>query len=100
MDSLDEVRVVVSGATGKMGREIVRTILARADMHLVAALGHARHLGEDIGELVMGEPCGVLVTVTVVSPVTLKESSVFATGSTSSGGDTAVPEASVVRSAL
>ena len=63
MDSvLSPIPVVVSGATGRMGREIVRTILGQVGMELVGAIGHARHLGEDIGELVTGEPCGVIVT--------------------------------------
>ena len=56
------IPVVVAGATGRMGREIARTIMSQADMELAGALGHARHLGEDIGELVMGEPCGIIVT--------------------------------------
>ncbi|MBQ7530072.1 4-hydroxy-tetrahydrodipicolinate reductase [bacterium] len=65
MDSLNSVPVVVSGATGRMGREIVRTILEQVGFELVAALGHARSLGEDIGELVTGEPCGVLVSTDI-----------------------------------
>ena len=56
------IPVVVSGATGKMGREIVRTILERPDLRLVGALGHGRHLGEDIGEITTGQPCGVMVS--------------------------------------
>ena len=63
MDSvIESIPVVVSGATGNLGREIVRTILGQVGFTLVGAIGHARHLGEDIGELVMGEPCGVVVT--------------------------------------
>lgn len=62
MEDSDLTPVVVSGATGRMGREIVRTILSQVDMELVGALGHARHLGEDIGEVAIGESCGVLVS--------------------------------------
>ncbi|MBQ7502179.1 4-hydroxy-tetrahydrodipicolinate reductase [bacterium] len=59
---LNGVPVVVSGATGRMGREIVRTVLGQVGFDLAGAIGHARSLGEDIGELCAGEPCGVLVT--------------------------------------
>ncbi|MBQ7567574.1 4-hydroxy-tetrahydrodipicolinate reductase [bacterium] len=93
MDSLDEIRVVVSGATGKMGREIVRTVLARADMRLVAALGHARHLGEDIGELVLGEPCGVLVTVDMAEAMEAAQGGVLVEVSTGSNVKATVLEA-------
>ncbi len=93
MDELDEVRVVVSGATGRMGREIVRTILARADMHLVAALGHARHLGEDIGELVTGEPCGVMVTVDVAEAMEAAKGGVLVDVSTGANVKDVVLEA-------
>lgn len=62
MDALNSIPVAVAGATGRMGQEIVRTIMEQVDMEFVAALGHARHLGEDIGELVAGEPCGIMVS--------------------------------------
>ncbi len=62
MESKELIPVLVSGATGRMGRETVRTVLGQVDLELAGALGHARHLGEDIGELVAGESCGVHVT--------------------------------------
>ena len=63
MDNLlTSVPIVISGATGRMGKEIVRTVLGQVGMELVGAIGHARGLGEDIGELTTGSPCGVLVT--------------------------------------
>ena len=62
MESREMIPVVVSGATGRMGRETVQMVLGQVDMELVGALGHARHLGEDIGELVAGDSCGVHVT--------------------------------------
>ncbi|MEW6280796.1 MAG: 4-hydroxy-tetrahydrodipicolinate reductase [Candidatus Eremiobacterota bacterium] len=58
----DVIPVVVTGATGRMGRETVGRVLQQVDMKLVAAVGHARHLGTDIGQLSTGEPCGVVVT--------------------------------------
>lgn len=58
----DVIPVVVVGATGRMGRETVGTVLQQVDMQLVAAVGHARFLGEDIGTLATGEACGIQVT--------------------------------------
>ena len=46
-----QIPVVVSGATGKMGREIIKAIAKAPDMNLVGAIGRS-HLGEDIGEVV------------------------------------------------
>ncbi|MBD2152407.1 4-hydroxy-tetrahydrodipicolinate reductase [Pseudanabaena sp. FACHB-1277] len=46
-----QIPVVVSGATGKMGREIIKAIAKAPDMNLVGAIGR-QHLGEDIGEVV------------------------------------------------
>lgn len=62
MESSELIPVVVAGATGRMGRETVQTVLQQVEFRLAAALGHARHLGEDIGELVTGDPCGIRVT--------------------------------------
>lgn len=56
------IPVVVAGATGRIGQAVVRTVLSQVDMELVGALGHARHLGDDIGDVVVGEPCGVSVS--------------------------------------
>ena len=64
---LASIPVVVSGATGRLGREIVRTVLTQVGMELVGAIGHARHLGEDIGELITGDPCGVEVSIDIDS---------------------------------
>lgn len=43
------IRVLVSGAAGKMGREVVRAVVAQPDMTLVAAVDPA-HAGEPAGE--------------------------------------------------
>lgn len=62
MESDELIPVVVAGATGRMGRETVQAVLGQVDMRLAAAVGHARNVGEDIGELVTGDRCGVPVT--------------------------------------
>lgn len=62
MDAAERIPVVLSGATGRMGRETVKAVLSEVNLRLAGAIGHARNLGEDIGELVTGDRCGVLVT--------------------------------------
>lgn len=62
MESSDRIPVVVVGANGRMGRIAVETVLQQVDMQLVAAVGHTRGLGEDVGTLTTGEPCGVALT--------------------------------------
>lgn len=51
-------KVVVAGADGRMGREVVKAVLKENDMILVGAVD-ARNHGEDIGTLAAGKPSGV-----------------------------------------
>lgn len=50
MIGLAKVRVMVTGACGKMGREVVKAVSAQDDMQVVAAVDRAG-LGDDIGRL-------------------------------------------------
>ncbi|MGG1515111.1 4-hydroxy-tetrahydrodipicolinate reductase [Paenibacillus oryzisoli] len=53
-----KIRVAVIGASGRMGREVVKTVLKESDMELVA--GMDRSSGPiDLGTMVGLEPCGV-----------------------------------------
>lgn len=53
-----KVPVVVNGACGKMGREVVKAVAQAEDMTLVGAIDkNPAHLGQDIGEVV---GCGPL----------------------------------------
>src|SRR5690606_2709343 len=52
------IRVALAGATGKMGREVVRAVTAADDMRLAAAVSR-RGAGEDIGEIAGVGPIGV-----------------------------------------
>ncbi len=52
------IKVAVAGATGRMGREVVRMVLADPELELVAAIHHSDH-DTDIGVIVNNEPCGV-----------------------------------------
>lgn len=47
----DVIRVAVSGAAGRMGREVVKAVCAAEGLQLVAAIDH-HGIGEDIGPLV------------------------------------------------
>ncbi|MEI7024520.1 4-hydroxy-tetrahydrodipicolinate reductase [Paenibacillus sp. y28] len=55
------IKVAVAGASGRMGREVVKMVLEDPELQLVAAVARAAE-GSDIGELVTGKPCGVKVT--------------------------------------
>jgi 4-hydroxy-tetrahydrodipicolinate reductase len=60
------IRVAVAGASGRMGRMLVETVLDAPDAELVGALdvGTAPGVGRDAGEL-LGRPTGVAVTADV-----------------------------------
>lgn len=55
------IRVALAGATGKMGREVVKTLQETDGMQLVAATGR-RGVGEDVGTLVGLPPVGVALS--------------------------------------
>ncbi|HHV07922.1 MAG TPA: 4-hydroxy-tetrahydrodipicolinate reductase [Firmicutes bacterium] len=53
------IRVLVSGANGKVGKEIIKGILADPALKLVGAVGHKNGIGEDVGALVGQQPIGI-----------------------------------------
>ncbi|MCM3783985.1 4-hydroxy-tetrahydrodipicolinate reductase [Neobacillus mesonae] len=57
----EKLKVVVVGAGGRMGREVVKLVLQDEELELAAAVNRSS-VGEDAGKLVGLEPCGVLVT--------------------------------------
>lgn len=61
--------IVVAGAAGRMGRQLVRAILERDDVHLVGATEHpdSPHVGTDAGLLVGNEVLGVAVASGIAS---------------------------------
>jgi len=62
--ALTTVRLIVLGATGRMGRRVCRLALREDDFEIVGAVASPKspNLGEDIGELVAGEPVGVEIS--------------------------------------
>jgi len=66
-----KLKVVVAGASGRMGRTLVDVVLRDPTLELAAALemkGNS-HVGKDAGELV-GSPCGVRITDDVARALT------------------------------
>lgn len=55
---MKRIRVFVSGACGKMGQEVIRTLLKQEDMVLVGA-ADSRNLGVDVGYVTGGPRVGV-----------------------------------------
>jgi len=56
--------VLVVGAAGRMGREVVRAVLAEQDMTLVGAVDHNR-IGEDAGAVAGAGPAGVAISASL-----------------------------------
>ncbi|MCR4881782.1 MAG: 4-hydroxy-tetrahydrodipicolinate reductase [bacterium] len=54
------VKVLVSGACGKMGREVVNAVNAAEDMTLVGAVDIV-NIGEDIGSIALGKENGIKI---------------------------------------
>lgn len=58
------ISVCLAGATGQIGRRLVRAILEADDMTLVAAVARGA-AGRDLGEALGGPPLGLAVTATL-----------------------------------
>lgn len=58
---MEPIRVVVAGATGRVGREVCRALLRESDFRLAGAVARAG-AGRDVGELLGSEPAGVVVS--------------------------------------
>ena len=65
---MNQVRIAIAGASGRMGRMLVETTLKSGDASLVAAFEQPGSLfaGKDAGELV-GLPCGVAISTDVAA---------------------------------
>lgn len=57
---MEQIRVLVSGACGRVGREVVKTVLKDDQMELVGAVDQV-HIGKDIGTMVGIENTGILI---------------------------------------
>jgi 4-hydroxy-tetrahydrodipicolinate reductase len=53
MENQTKIPVVVNGATGKMGREVIKAVAGAPDLLLVGAVDHnPDYIGQDIGEVI------------------------------------------------
>lgn len=55
------IKVVVAGASGRMGREVVKMVLGDPELQLVAAVDRAPE-AVDVGSMVGLKPCGIMPT--------------------------------------
>jgi 4-hydroxy-tetrahydrodipicolinate reductase len=63
MTTQSSIPVVVNGACGKMGREVIKAVAAAEDMTLVGAIDKKPELiGQDIGEIIGYRPLEVPIT--------------------------------------
>jgi 4-hydroxy-tetrahydrodipicolinate reductase len=69
---MDPIRIAISGAAGRMGRTVVRTVSREPDMQVVGALDLEHVAGRDAGEVAGIGPLGV--------PLTTDLTSIFAAG--------------------
>src|SRR6056297_315745 len=62
--------IVVTGASGRMGRMLIRTVADSADARLAGAVERRGHdwLGQDVGTAMGGAPLGVTVTDDPLEP--------------------------------
>jgi len=58
---MDKIKVLVCGAAGSMGRQIVKTILQKDNMVLSAAVDTFDNAGKDAGELATGKENGIII---------------------------------------
>jgi 4-hydroxy-tetrahydrodipicolinate reductase len=57
------IRVIVTGAAGRMGREVLSAVTAEPDMHVVAAVDPL-HAGEEIGGIVVAHDLAAAIAET------------------------------------
>ena len=55
------IKVLVSGACGKMGKEVINAVTTAEDMELVGAVDLV-NVGEDIGKIALGQENGIKVS--------------------------------------
>ena len=61
---MNNIRVVLAGVTGWVGRALLPAIVASSDLRLVAAVARGA-AGRDAGEAIGGKPLGVTVVATL-----------------------------------
>ena len=68
-NSKKTIPVLVSGALGRMGREVVKAVLNSPNCELVAALDkNQKNIGENISELLTLKSCDVFISTLCLYP--------------------------------
>jgi 4-hydroxy-tetrahydrodipicolinate reductase len=63
-------RIVVAGASGWVGRELVRAVVAASDLTLAGAVSRSA-VGQDVGEVAGAPPVGVAVSASLAGALTV-----------------------------
>jgi 4-hydroxy-tetrahydrodipicolinate reductase len=66
---MNQTRVLVIGAAGRMGREVVKAVVSQPDLSIAAAVDR-NDVGKDVGSLAGLEPLGVPVTDSLAEALT------------------------------
>ncbi|NER84792.1 MAG: 4-hydroxy-tetrahydrodipicolinate reductase, partial [Leptolyngbya sp. SIO1D8] len=75
MAAQSTIPVVVNGACGKMGREVIKVVTAAEDMTLVGAIDTTPDVqGQDIGEVIGCGPVEVPVTSDLEATLVMAQS--------------------------
>ena len=65
------IKIAVTGALGKMGKEVVKAVLNAEDMELVSAIDIFSQ-GEDIGSIAAGKPCNIFIETDIENEIRTK----------------------------
>jgi 4-hydroxy-tetrahydrodipicolinate reductase len=71
-----QIKVVVSGACGRMGREVVKTVFKDPELELVGAVDGI-NVGKDIGNVVGAGPIGIVVRANLAETLELSRAEVM-----------------------
>ena len=78
---MEKIKVLVSGACGKVGQEVVKAVLGDPELTLASAVD-VRNVGKDIGAIVGCEPSGVMVRNELAAAIGLDKPEVMVDFST------------------
>jgi 4-hydroxy-tetrahydrodipicolinate reductase len=73
---MDQIKVLVSGACGRMGREVVKTVLKDPDLKLVGVVDNF-NVGKDIGGIINLETVGLTVNADLGATLTACQAEVM-----------------------
>jgi 4-hydroxy-tetrahydrodipicolinate reductase len=72
---MSKVKVVVSGACGRMGQEVIKAVMADSELELVGAVD-VKNAGNDVGEMIGTGVIGVTIATDLVEVLTVSHADV------------------------